>query len=171
MPEPSPARKKVYVETTVVSDVVAFPTNDLTVAGRQAATREWWKTAAERFDLFSSTVVSQEIRRGDLEAARRRVDLLADVPELLADARAVALATKLIDGKAVPKEFPDDTLHIATAAINAMDYLVSWNFRHITNAQTIPLVRRVCEANGYRCPEICTPQMLQKGEEDDHATR
>ncbi len=171
MPEPSPAKKKVYVETTVVSDVVAFPTNDLTVAGRQAATREWWKTAAERFDLFSSTVVSQEIRRGDPEAARRRVDLLADVPELLADARAVALATKLIDGKAVPKEFPDDALHIATAAINAMDYLVSWNFRHITNAQTIPLVRRVCEASGYRCPEICTPQMLQKGEEDDHATR
>ena len=166
MPESVSVKKKVYVETTVVSDAVAFPTNDLAVAGRQAATREWWKTAAERFDLFSSTVVSQEIRRGDPDAARRRVELLSDVPELIADARAISLAMKLIDGKAVPKEFPDDALHIATAALNAMDYLVSWNFRHITNAQTIPLVRRVCEANGYRCPEICTPQMLQKVGED-----
>ena len=89
-------RKKVYVETTVVSDATALPTNDLTLAGRQMATREWWNSAS--------------------------------------------------------------------AALNAMDYLVSWNFRHITNVQTIPLIRRICERNGYRCPEICTPQMLQKGD-------
>ena len=160
-------KKKVYVETTVVSDVVALPTNDLAVAGRQAATREWWKTATDQFDLFSSTIVSREIRRGDPDAARRRVEVLSAIPELVADARAVALATRLIDRKAVPKEYPDDALHIATAALNAMDYLVSWNFRHITNAQTIPLIRRVCEENGYRCPEICTPQMLQNEMEDN----
>ena len=157
-------KKKVYVETTVVSDATALPTNDLTLAGRQMATREWWKTAAERFDLFSSTVVSQEVRRGDPEAAKRRIEVLRDIPELVADSRAVALSIKLIEGRAVPKEYPDDALHIATAALNAMDYLVSWNFKHITNAQTIPLIRRICEANGYRCPEICTPMMLQKGD-------
>ena len=155
-------KKKVYVETTVVSDATALPTNNLTVAGRQMATREWWSTAAERFDLYSSTVVSKEARRGDLDAARRRVEALKDIPELVADERAVTLATRLIEAKAVPKEFPDDALHIATAALNAMDYLVSWNFSHITNAQTIPKVRRVCEENGYRCPEICTPMMLQE---------
>ena len=65
--------------------------------------------------------------------------------------------------KSFPKEYPDDALHIATAALNGMDYLVSWNFKHITNAQTIPLVKRICEANGFECPEICTPQMLQEG--------
>ena len=160
----SEAKKKVYVETTVVSDATALPTNDLALVGRQVATREWWRTALERFELFSSTVVSQEVRRGDPEAAKRRVEVLKDIPELVADERAVALAIKLMDGKAVPKEYPDDALHIATAAMNAMDYLVSWNFKHITNAQTIPLVRKICEANGYRCPEICTPMMLQKGD-------
>ena len=157
-------KKKVYVEKTVVSDATALPTNDLALAGRQIATREWWKTAAERFDLYSSAVVNQEVRRGDPDAAKRRVAALAGIPELAADERAVELATDLIKGKAVPREYPDDALHIATAAINAMDYLVSWNFKHITNAQTIPLVRRICEANGYRCPEICTPMMLQKGD-------
>ena len=119
-------RKKVYVETTVVSDATALPTNDLTL--------------------------------------RRRMDAVRGLPELVADQRAVALAMELIRGKAVPEQYPDDALHIATAALNAMDYLVSWNFKHITNAQTIPLVRRICERNGYRCPEICTPQMLQKGD-------
>ena len=109
-------------------------------------------------------MVSLEVRRGDPEAAQRRIEALRDIPELVADSRAVALAIKLMDGKAVPKEYPDDALHIATAALNAMDYLVSWNFKHITNAQTIPLIRRICEANGYRCPEICTPMMLQKGD-------
>ena len=155
-------KKKVYVETTVVSDATALPTNDLALVGRQVATREWWKTAREQFDLFSSTVVSQEARRGDPEAAKRRLEALKDLPELVADSRAVELAMKLIRGKAVPEEFPDDALHIATAAINAMDYLVSWNFRHITNAQQIPAIRRICAANGYVCPEICTPQMLGK---------
>ena len=157
-------KKKVYVETTVISDVTALPSNDLALVGRQIVTREWRKTAAQRFDLFVSTVVHQEAHRGDLDAASRRVEALKDIPELVADTRAVALATKLIMGKAVPEGYPDDALHIAIAALNAMDYLVSWNFKHITNAQTIPLIRKICEANGYRCPEICTPQMLQKGD-------
>ena len=111
------SKPKVYVETTVVSDATALPTNDLVLAGRQYITREWWKTARERFDLHSS----------------------------------------------VPKEYPDDALHIATAATNGLDFLVSWNFKHITNANTIPLIERICEENGYQCPCICTPQMLQEG--------
>ena len=90
--------------------------------------------------------------------------LLKDIPELAVDVRTFDLARKLIEGKAVPKEYPDDALHIAIAACHSVDYLVSWNFKHITNAETIPLVRKICEANGYSCPEICTPQMLQKGE-------
>ena len=48
-------RKKVYVETTVVSDATALPTNDLTLAGRQMATREWWNSASVHFDLFKET--------------------------------------------------------------------------------------------------------------------
>ena len=72
--------------------------------------------------------------------------------------------TRMDKKKAVPKEYPDDALHIATAALNRMDYLVSWNFKHIANAQTIPIVKRICESNGYVCPEICTPQMLQEGD-------
>ena len=156
-------KKKVYVETTVVSDATALPARDVVQLGRQVVTREWWSTAAQRFDLYSSLVVAKEVRAGDPEAARRRVDALAGIPELDVSEAEQLLSRKLIDGKAVPKEYPDDALHIAVAAVHGMDYLVSWNFKHITNGHTIPLVERICREAGYECPCICTPQMLQEG--------
>ena len=156
-------KKKVYVETTVVSDATALPDRDVVPLGRQVVWREWWSTAAQRFDLYSSLVVAKEVRAGDPEAARRRVAALEGIPELDVSEAEQLLARKLIDGKAVPKEYPDDALHIAVAAVHGMDYLVSWNFKHITNGHTIPLVERICREAGYECPCICTPQMLQEG--------
>ena len=156
-------KKKVYVETTVISDATALPARDVVQLGRQVVTREWWATAAQRFDLFVSPVVAKEIRRGDPDAAQRRIDALVGIPQLDVSQRELELARKLVEGKSVPKEFPDDALHIAVAATHAMDYLVSWNFKHITNGHMIPLVERICNMEGYVCPCICTPQMLQEG--------
>ena len=160
-----PAKKKVYVETTVVSDATARPSKDLILAARQIVSREGLETARRNYELYTSFLVHRESLKGDEEAATRRLSALGTMQYLEADERAFALSDRLIREKAVPKEYHDDALHIAIAALNAMDYLVSWNFRHITNAQTIPLVKRVCDESGYRCPEICTPQMLQEGEE------
>ena len=156
-------KKKVYVETTVVSDATALPSKDVILAARQIVSRAWLETAKFKYSLHSSFLVRKESLKGDSAAAARRMDAIKGMLELEADERAFELAGKLISGKAVPKEYPDDALHIATAALNKMDYLVSWNFKHITNAQTIPLVKRICEENGFKCPEICTPQMLQEG--------
>jgi len=157
------SRPKVYVETTVISDATALPARDIVLAARQIATREWWASAADRFELYSSDIVAREAKRGDPEAAQRRVDALRGLPELQSDQNALALARELIARKAVPVEYPDDALHIATAALNGMDFLVSWNFKHITNGNTIPLVERIVRENGYACPCICTPQMLSEG--------
>ena len=165
MPEPTPAKKKVYVETTVVSDATARPSKDLVLAGRQFVSREWLEAARKDYELYTSFLVHRESLKGNEDAAVRRIAALEGMKYLEADARAFVLADRLMREKAVPADYPDDALHIATAALNGMDYLVSWNFRHITNAQTIPIVKRVCEASGYRCPEICTPQMLQEGDE------
>ncbi len=168
MSEPFPlSKKKVYVETTIVSDATALPTNDLALVGRQVATREWWKIAIEQFELFSSPIVRREADKGDAEAAKRRVDALKGLPELTLTGEAGFLAQKLVEEKAVPARFKEDALHIAIAAVERMVYLVSWNFRHITNAQMIPKIKKVCADCGYTCPEICTPQMLQEEEQDD----
>ena len=156
-------KKKVYVETTVVSDATAMPARDVIQLGRQLITKEWWQTASERFDLYSSLVVAREARKGDSEAVARRVAALAGIPELDVTEREYALARRLIDGHAVPREYLDDALHIAVATTQRMDYLVSWNFKHITNGQTIPIIERICMESGYVCPRICTPQMLMEG--------
>ena len=161
------SKKKVYVETTVVSDATALPTNDLSLVGRQVSTREWWKNAPARFELFISPTVRREAGNGDTEAARRRLEALDGVTELPLCPEVLALAQKLVDAKAVPLAFRDDAMHIAFAAVSKMDYLVSWNFKHITNAQMIPKIKKVCADNGYVCAEICTPQMLQEEVEDD----
>lgn len=157
-------KKKVYVETSVVSDATALPSKDVASAGRQIVTREWWHSAASRFDLYSSAVVKREAMAGDADAARRRLEALVPLPELPTVPQAVLLAEKLMARKAVPREFPDDALHIALATVHKMDFLVSWNFKHITNAQLIPLIKRVCADNGFVCPEICTPYQLQDTE-------
>ncbi len=160
-------KKKVYVETTVVSDATALPTNDLTLAGRQMATREWWKTAGSRFDLYVSPTVRREAEKGDPDAARRRSEALQDIADIPMCPEVLTLAQRLVDAKAVPVEYRDDAMHIAFAAVARMDYLVSWNFRHITNAQMIPKIKKVCADNGYVCAEICTPQMLQEEVPDE----
>jgi hypothetical protein len=77
------------------------------------------------------------------------------------------LARKLIEQSIIPEEAMDDAVHIAVAAVHEMDYLLTWNYRHIDNAETKPAVRSVCAVGGYRCPEICTPQELYG--EDEHA--
>jgi len=160
-------KKKVYVETTVVSDATALPTNDLALVGRQVATREWWRTAFQRFDLFVSPTVRREAANGDPDAARRRTEALQDIADIPMCPEVLALAQKLVEAKAVPLQFREDAMHIAFAAVAKMDYLVSWNFKHITNAQMIPIIKKVCADNGYVCAEICTPQMLQEEVQDE----
>ena len=110
-----------------------------------------------------SPVVRREAAKGNPDAAKRRLEVLTDIPDAELTVEAGRLAEKLVDAGAVPAKFKEDALHIAIAAVACMDYLVSWNFRHITNAQMIPKIKKVCADNGYVCAEICTPQMLSEG--------
>ena len=119
------AKKKVDVETTVVSDATALPTNDLALVGRQVATREWWEKAQKQFELFVSPVVRREVANGDVDAACRRLAAIADIPDAALTLDAANRANRLIEEKAVPSPFRDDAMHIAIAAVSGMDYLVS----------------------------------------------
>ncbi len=78
----------------------------------------------------------------------------------------MALSKALLQGTALPAKALDDSLHIAVSAVHGVDYLLTWNFRHIDTAETKPLMRSVCAIHGYTCPEICTPQELMGACED-----
>ena len=152
----------VYVETSVVSYLTARHSRDVVVAAYQEVTREWWRSAPSRFVLYASALVIAEARTGDPEAARARLNVLSAIPVLEATEEAVELTRTLLDAGAAPRNAGDDAAHIAIAAANGVNYLVTWNFRHIANAATRPKIEDVCRRSGYSPPVICTPNELME---------
>lgn len=160
-------KPKVYLETTIVSYLTAWPSRDLVMAANQATTIEWWTKRRDAFDLFISPTVVKESRAGDPEAAQRRWEELKELPSLEIAEEAELLANDLIVKVPLPPKAQADALHIAVAAVNGVDYLLTWNCTHIANATLRSRIEAVCRAAGYEPPVICTPQeMLERGDND-----
>ena len=159
-------REIVYIETSIVSCLTARPTNNLLVAAWQKGTVDWWDTQRPRFDLCTSDVTLEEPGRGDPKAAERRLEALSGVSVLPITEAVVGLSKALLQGRALRTKALDDALHIAVSAVHDVDYLLTWNFRHLDNAETKPIIRSVCATQGYTSAEICTPQELMGVFED-----
>ena len=159
-------RKTVYVETSVVSYLTARPTADLLAAAWRTITADWWETQRGRFDLRTSDIAIDEAGRGDSEAAARRLAALRGIPVLAVTEAVDELAEKLVSEGAIPARAVNDALHVAVSAVHGVDYLLTWNFRHLDNAETKPVMRSICARYGYACPEICTPRGLMGGRGD-----
>ena len=160
-------KPRVYIETTVISYLTARPARDVVIAGHQKSTRDWWTTASEKFELVFSELVRQEASAGDPDAVRARLTLLASLVPLEATAEAQELAERLVSASAVPESAMQDAAHIAIAAANGIEYLVTWNFRHIANAVTRPWIESVCQQAGFESPVICTPEELMEDIDDE----
>lgn len=153
----------MYLETSVISYLVSRPSRDLVVAAHQQITRQWWEECRASFQLYVSQMVIQEAGSGDPAAAQRRLEELAGIPLLGLTDEAQALARELIVNGAVPEQAVEDALHIALATVHGIDYLLTWNCRHIANAQMRGAVTSVCALQGYDPPVICTPEELMGG--------
>ena len=156
-------KPKVYLETSVVSYLTARPSRDLVVAAHQQVALEWWEECRENFALYACQLVIQEAGAGDPAAARRRLGQLAGIPLLEVTDEAEALARDLIENGPLAAQAVGDALHIAVATVHGVDYLLTWNCRHIANAQMREAVASVCTKRGYEPPVICTPEELMGG--------
>ena len=159
--------KAVYLETSIFGYLTGRPSRDLLASARQQITERWWHDHRQRFDLFVSSVVETEAAKGDSEAAERRLSVIRGIPQLAVSVDVERLAMQLIQEGAVPVAAAEDALHVALAAVHRMDYLLTWNCRHIDNAEKKPAIRSVCAILGYPCPEICTPEELMGGVSDE----
>lgn len=148
------------METSVIGHLAAWPQRDVIVLAHQMATQKWWETAFDRFELFVSEVVARECAAGDVEAARQRTEILAKMMVLNTTPKAEALMVNLMRGHAVPETEPEDALHVALAAIHRIQFLATWNCRHIANAANRAAIERVCRLAGFEAPVICTPEEL-----------
>jgi predicted nucleic acid-binding protein len=127
-------KQKVYIETSVVSYLVARPSKNLVVAAPQTSTLDFWNRLDD-YAVFISDIVIQEASKGDETQAKRRCEMLEPFQVLAID-----------------------ELHIAVAAANGMDVIVTWNFKHINNPFIRQRIRRMLEEIGWICPEICSPE-------------
>ena len=152
--------KSVYIETSIASYLTARPSRDVRTAAWQQITLQWWEQAREQYELFTSELVVSEAAEGNPEAAQRRLDSLRSITELVVDSEMESLAARLIADGGFPATAAVDALHVAIATVQAVDLFLTWNCRHINNADTKPVVRSICAVAGYTCPEICTPQEL-----------
>ena len=154
-----------YIETSVVSYLTARPSRDVVVAAYQEVTREWWRDAPDRFQLVASELVIAEAGAGDPDAARARLDALESISLVGFTAEAETLARNLLDTGAVPRRAAADAAHIAVAVANGVNYLVTWNFRHIANAAMRAGIEAVCRRAGFEPPVICAPNELLEADD------
>ncbi len=155
-------KPKVYLETSVISYLTARPNRDIIIAANQQSTQEWWNDRRVKVDVYISQLVVQEISSGDAVAVAKRLDVIAGFPLLDITPEAVKLAEHFISDKVIPRQAAEDALHIALAAVNGMDYLLTWNFKHIANAVMRANLEAVCRKNGYEPSIICAPVELME---------
>ncbi|RKU15442.1 DNA-binding protein [Candidatus Poribacteria bacterium] len=156
------SKPRVYIETSVISYLTSRPSSNIGIRGCQYFTRYWWENFAEQqFELVSSPIVHQEVSLGDREVSQKRLEILGKLTLLDAPKETLdSLSDALINAGALPLKARIDSFRIAIAAINSVEYLATWNFKHIANINKIPLIQQVCQKAGYQPPILCTPQQL-----------
>ena len=153
-------KPKVYLETTIPSLLTAWPSRDVLIAGQQHATRDWWNERRELYELYVSVLVMEEAARGDTQAAADRLRKLQECLVLPYPSEAEELTRALLASRLIPATAEADAAHVAIAAVHGMEFLLTWNCRHIANAAIVEKLRNICEQEGFPAPVICTPHEL-----------
>ena len=150
----------VYVETSIISYLVAEPSRDLVTAANQQVTRDWWQHRRRQFACVISQEVVAEASRGDPEQVRRRLAALASLPRVAISSEAEEVARLFLGTGALPASAARDAVHLAVATIVRADFLLTWNCRHLANAQILKRLERETQRTGRTLPRVCTPLEL-----------
>ena len=159
----------VYIETSIVSHATAWPSSDSSTAVLQNQAKRWMDQQAPKYELVTSQIVLAEARRGDADAASRRLAMLADIPVLDENQDIETVADELVSRKLIPATARLDALHVATAALAGVQYLLTQNCRHIANAHVLPRVYRLLDDLGLPGLLIATPIEFLGGSDDDES--
>jgi hypothetical protein len=154
------SRPKLYLETTIPSYLTARRSRDLRLAADQETTEEWWEMKRHDYELFTSEVVEVEVTAGDAAMAGARLRVLDGITRLSAQTEVDELIEHLLGSGIIPSNAAPDAAHIAFSAVHAMDFLLTWNCKHINNPHLVRRIERACAERGLACPVICTPEEL-----------
>ncbi|MFC1461416.1 type II toxin-antitoxin system VapC family toxin [Verrucomicrobiota bacterium] len=152
--------KTVYIETTVLSFYYDDRAESLY---RRKITRDWWRTQRRNYDVFISYFVLQEVRNPvypgwqKVSALAQRLRLLEIAPDI------EGIVGVYMENQLMPKEDIGDAAHLAVASYHSVDYLLTWNCKHLANANKIEHIRSINRRLGLLTPEIVTPEQLYWG--------
>ena len=154
--------ESVYLETTIASYLTAWRSQKPVMAGQQDETHEWWNKHRQQYELFISDLVLEEAAGGDPDAAKRRLEILNGTSVLEQSEATDTLAKAIFIGLSLPQKAEYDAFHIAVATIHGIDYLLTWNCRHIANIKHRRKIESICRSAGYEPPLICTPTEMME---------
>lgn len=157
----------VYVETSIPSYLAGNKTSDIIILGHRQIALEWWRNKRRNYNLFISDVVIEEISAGNPVFSKKRLESLSEIPILAYNTRIEAIASKYMKHFALPGKLLRDVFHIAYCVHYEIDFLLTWNCKHLANAHIKLELARLNSRLGFKTPEICTPEELldfHKGE-------
>jgi predicted nucleic acid-binding protein len=150
----------VYLETSIVSYLRQKPSTQVVLAARQLLTHQWWNDERSNYQLVASQLVIDEASAGNPSLAAERLQLLAGIPLLQLDPVIADIADEIMSRAILPEKARTDALHIATVAHHRIQYLLTWNCRHIANARILPRIHDVLNDLLIPIPVICTPEEM-----------
>lgn len=150
----------LYLESSIVSYLRQRTSGQVVVAARQVLTRKWWEEERANYELVASQYVIDEVSDGEPALATERLELLHDIPLLELNAEIDAIAEEIMARAILPPKAQLDALHIACTSHHEIDYLLTWNCRHIANARILPRIHQVLADLNCFIPIICTPEEM-----------
>ncbi len=153
-------RPSVYVETSVVSAYDDERTDWVTL-NQRAITRRWWDEYRDQYDLFSSQAVVEELSRCDFPGRATALRMVDEMVLLPVTEEVAGAASTYMERFVMPKDAMGDALHLALASVHEVDILVTWNCKHLANANKFRHIQTVNLRLGLLTPQMVTPQMLQ----------
>jgi hypothetical protein len=157
----------LFIETTIPSYYVSRPSRNLLQFARQELTREWWDGRRHEFDLFTSQLVLDEAGEGEPGKAAERLELLAGIGLLDLNEQVEALAAKLVGSGILPATAIRDASHLAAAGVHGMNFLLTWNCKHIANPFIADRLQSCFSSMGVHLPHICTPEQFFTDDDND----
>ena len=159
-------KPSLYVETTIPSYLVGDISPIIATAAHQMATRHWWENRRDAYRLFVSPVVDGEISRGKESLSRQRQELLVGLPRLPVMEEVTQLAEEIFAHLKLPDSVRLDAFHLATSSYYRLDYLLTWNLKHIAGGRVRLALADLQETTGIHIPVICTPEELLECEDE-----
>jgi len=150
----------VYIETSIVSYLRQRPSAQVVMAARQLLTHQWWNNERSKYELVVSQYVIDEASAGDPTLAAERLEPLDGIPLLPLDPEIAQIADEITNRAILPSKARTDALHIAIVAHHRIQYLLTWNCRHIANATILSRIHKLLNELSIPIPIICTPEEM-----------